>query len=107
MSAVLKDGKTQREHLQAACEGLVPDPDAEARLAAEPPYPRALGDVWVCFQELHSRRAWGEAGPVRFTWVELEAYSRGFAPRRLNAFMVSMIFALEDAFFAVTAETKK
>lgn len=106
MLAPAGDGATQREHLVKAADGLLPDKAAIDKLESEPALPPLGADLWASFQELHSRRDYAEYGPVRFAWRDIEAYS-AVTRTRLDNFALRMIFALEDAFFTVLAETNK
>ena len=91
---------------QAAYDGLLPDPRAVEKLEGVPPFPALAGDLWAVYAELHSWRAWGELGPVRLSWRELEGYSR-VSGYRFDPFSLGVIRQLEDTFFAVQAENKQ
>lgn len=100
-----QDGNTTRSHLEASASGIAPDKDAVKMLASEPPLPFVLADIWQKFLDLHVRRGRDENGPLRFSWLELQAYS-DLTGARFDPFTRKVLFAVEDAYFAVVAEHK-
>lgn len=100
-----KDGFPLRVHLEQAAYGVIPDADALMRLASAPFLPSLCADLWAYYNELHRRRVYNENGPVRFAWVDIQAFL-SVTKLRLAIWEVFTLLTLEDVFFQVQAETK-
>lgn len=101
-----KDGISRRFHLEKEAEGLVPNVAALAELEAEIPLPNITADLWIHYQQLDRRRSHNMEGePLRFSWVDLQAYME-VTGVRLGRWYLKTIFALEDKYFQVRAENK-
>jgi hypothetical protein len=90
------EGATLREHLLSAWERTGKQPD---RLRDAPSLPEGTAPLWRDFLALHGCRGSSGMGPLRISWMDLDAYQRvqgiRFAPweiealrRADNAFMI-------------------
>jgi len=101
-----KDGFPRRVHLEKAAKGFIPDPVAQAELDEELPLPDVTADVWIHYRQLDNRRRYSSEGvPLRFYWVDIQAYMT-VTGIRLGRWYLKTIFALEDEFFRARAENK-
>lgn len=100
---VKEDGRTVREHLQAAYErsGIMPD-----ALAAACDVPEGLETLWADFMAMHGSRGSSGFGPMRIGFAEIDAYQRvhgiRFQPWELDA-----IRRADNAYLVHYAETHK
>lgn len=96
-----KDGATTRAHLEASAKrGNL---KAKAALVA-PPVPAACAYLWAWFLELHGRRGTGATGPAALTWPDFAAWA-ACTKREPSPWEYGVLAALDNAFFAVVAET--
>lgn len=85
--------------------GIVPNPVSRARLDAVSSLPELAAFVWVQFLDLHNRRDYGEAGPKRSSWSEIQAW-QNVRQMRLEVWQLNLVLRIEDIYFAVLAEKK-
>lgn len=106
LGAIQPDGSTSRDHLEKSAKSIFkPNYEAQRQLAEAAELPDEGGNVWADFLALHSRRGYGEIGPVRLSYTEVQAFEslRGF---RFEGWELEAILALDDEFFAVEGEKK-
>jgi hypothetical protein len=84
------------EHLLAAERKTGKTPQA---LLEAPTLPGECGDVWKMFSELHSCRGSTGFGPIRITFMDIDAYQR-VTGTRLLGWERDAIEAADDAFLA-------
>lgn len=75
-------------------------------LADAPKLPRGCAALWGDFLELHNSRSFGPGGPLRISFLDLDAYQRvrGFG---LEAWEIAAIRAADAAFLGFKAEQRK
>jgi hypothetical protein len=61
--------------------------------------PAALGYLWIAFLRLAARRQSYGFGPVRLSWVEIDAFNR-LSGTKLKPWEIEIIEALDDCWMA-------
>lgn len=104
LGAVVKeDGRTVREHLQAAYErsGIMPDALANAQAI-----PDGCEQLWADFMALHSSRGSTGFGPARISFGDIAAFEQ-VARVKLAPWELDAIRRADNAFLVHYAETHK
>lgn len=68
-----------------------------------PDLPTEASYVWASFDALSMRRSWGENGPQRVAWRDIQAW-QDLARSRLEPWELRTVLALDDAFIEVWFE---
>lgn len=77
-----------------------------AMLADAPVLPKACGQLWADFLSMHHRRAVGQFGPARLTYVEIDAWQR-VKGVKLAAWEIGALEKADAAFMAEYASRVK
>ncbi|MCC0013664.1 MAG: hypothetical protein H6877_10140 [Rhodobiaceae bacterium] len=83
------------------------EPNEVARLENElhvPPLPPAMTFLWLDYNRLRGRKAYGFNGPNPIEWHDVEAFTR-LTGRRFTPWMVELIEDIDQAY--LTAAYKK
>jgi hypothetical protein len=97
------DGRTLREHLQAAHQrtGIMPDALAEA-----PAIPAGMEGLWSDFMRLHRSRGSSGYGPLAISYADLAGYET-IRRRRFAPWQVDAIRAADSAYLGHFAATRR
>jgi len=95
----MPDGRTRREHLEAAAAQGAAGAIAELEI---PPLPDVAAHVLEWFTEISARRGGGGFGPAPIAYADLAAWSAWHGVRPL-AHEVDWLFELDRLFLAAAA----